>query len=254
MSLAGLIDRMVAAGMSAGEAGAIAAEIYAAGVASVADGRSSAALRQQRYRDRGVTKRNENVTNRNAPEPSQTVTNRNETVTRYADTVSPILQDKNIKNSKRQNSERASRGTRIDPQWSPSAADRQAASDEGLSNNEIDREALRFRDYWAGRAGSGGVKLDWAATWRNWVRSTAEKLGRTPKAAKPTGDAGDGMVEVTDVDQLAAWDKYSMAKGGKSFPRNARGGWRFPAKWPPGYSPPERSREVPPMPALRSMQ
>lgn len=28
-----------------------------------------------------------------------------------------------------------------------------------------------FRDFWISKAGSGGVKLDWFATWRNWVRS-----------------------------------------------------------------------------------
>jgi hypothetical protein len=27
-----------------------------------------------------------------------------------------------------------------------------------------------FRDYWVGVAGAKGVKLDWNATWRNWVR------------------------------------------------------------------------------------
>ena len=29
----------------------------------------------------------------------------------------------------------------------------------------------QFRDYWISKAGSGGVKLDWFATWRNWVRN-----------------------------------------------------------------------------------
>ena len=28
-----------------------------------------------------------------------------------------------------------------------------------------------FKDFWIAKAGSGGVKLDWTATWRNWVRS-----------------------------------------------------------------------------------
>lgn len=28
-----------------------------------------------------------------------------------------------------------------------------------------------FRDYWVAKPGAGGVKLDWYATWRNWVRS-----------------------------------------------------------------------------------
>jgi len=32
-----------------------------------------------------------------------------------------------------------------------------------------------FRDYWIAKPGKDGVKLDWAATWRNWVRR--ERLG-----------------------------------------------------------------------------
>jgi len=28
-----------------------------------------------------------------------------------------------------------------------------------------------FKDYWIAKAGQQGVKLDWFATWRNWVRS-----------------------------------------------------------------------------------
>ena len=29
----------------------------------------------------------------------------------------------------------------------------------------------QFRDYWSAKAGSGATKLDWQATWRNWVRN-----------------------------------------------------------------------------------
>ena len=28
-----------------------------------------------------------------------------------------------------------------------------------------------FKDYWVAKAGAAGVKLDWTATWRNWVRN-----------------------------------------------------------------------------------
>ena len=31
-------------------------------------------------------------------------------------------------------------------------------------------ETDRFRDYWAGVSGQRGTKLDWVATWRNWMR------------------------------------------------------------------------------------
>lgn len=32
--------------------------------------------------------------------------------------------------------------------------------------------AEQFKDYWIAQAGQKGVKLDWSATWRNWVRNT----------------------------------------------------------------------------------
>lgn len=34
----------------------------------------------------------------------------------------------------------------------------------------------QFIDYWAGRPGQAGVKLDWPATWRNWMRKAAERI------------------------------------------------------------------------------
>ena len=41
-----------------------------------------------------------------------------------------------------------------------------------------------FKDYWSSVPGSKGVKLDWDATWRNWVRKqTAAKQGYAQQAA-----------------------------------------------------------------------
>ncbi len=30
----------------------------------------------------------------------------------------------------------------------------------------------RFKDFWKAKPGKDGTKLDWFATWRNWIRST----------------------------------------------------------------------------------
>ena len=35
-------------------------------------------------------------------------------------------------------------------------------------------EAQKFADYWRAKAGASGVKLDWQATWRNWIRNCRE--------------------------------------------------------------------------------
>lgn len=161
--------------------------------------------------------------------------------------------EKNIKKDSMQNS-RASRGTRIAADWTPTDADRAIARNEGLSESEVNREALRFRDYWAGRAGSGGVKLDWAATWRNWVRTSAEKLGRTPVSQSATSDAApSGFYAAFGSEEQDAWDEYGKAKSGKTFPRDSKGGWRHPTRWPPGYTPISNSSAGSPPPQLRRM-
>lgn len=36
-------------------------------------------------------------------------------------------------------------------------------------------ETAAFIDYWRGVAGQRGVKVDWIATWRNWMRRAAER-------------------------------------------------------------------------------
>ena len=65
------------------------------------------------------------------------------------------------------------RGSRLPPDWTP----------EG----DYDREELeRFRDYWIAKAGKDGVKLDWQATWRNWLRNSKQWKPTHP-IAKPSG-------------------------------------------------------------------
>lgn len=40
------------------------------------------------------------------------------------------------------------------------------------------RTFAKFRDHWISKAGKDGAKLDWLATWRNWVRD--ERMARGP--------------------------------------------------------------------------
>lgn len=62
------------------------------------------------------------------------------------------------------------KGCRLPPDWSP---DEVFARREGLSTWEVENEAAKFLDYWAAQPGQRGVKTDWDATWRNWVRKAA---------------------------------------------------------------------------------
>jgi hypothetical protein len=92
--------------------------------------------------------------------------------------------------------ERKGRGSRIPPEWKP---ERDLAKQLGWSDAQIDQEAENFRDYWLGRAGSGGVKLDWPATWRKWVRSS-----RT----KPAGSVPGHIVNPEAVNWRAVLQSY----------------------------------------------
>lgn len=124
-------------------------------------------------------------------------------------------------------------------------------AEQGLSKSELAREHQRFCNH---AKQNDRRCVDWEAAERNWMLGAAEKLGRSPPAAN-SSEAEDGMIEVLGEEELAAWDRYGQEKRGKSFPRNARGGWRFPSRWPPGYVPrPQATIEAPPAPALRTMQ
>ena len=41
-------------------------------------------------------------------------------------------------------------------------------------NSKVESIADGFRDYWISVAGAKGVKADWEATWRNWIRRQNE--------------------------------------------------------------------------------
>jgi len=70
------------------------------------------------------------------------------------------------------------RATRIADNWRPNDADREFAESFGFSTPEIDTTADGFRDYWRAKAGRDAGKLDWSATWRNWVRRQNRVVGK----------------------------------------------------------------------------
>jgi hypothetical protein len=67
------------------------------------------------------------------------------------------------------------RGRRLPEGWLPSSSAVSFALERGLSPAEIEVETEKFRNYWTAKAGQGAIKLDWEATWRNWIISTAER-------------------------------------------------------------------------------
>jgi hypothetical protein len=198
-------------------------------MAPPADTRTAGARRQSAWRERN--KPSQTVSQRRDDETSQSVSNRNEASQSNASQNPPISTSKISKESKRQN-----RGTRIAGDWTLSEADRAFAKAEGFSDWEIQREVQKFRDYWTACAGSKGVKLDWPATWRQWIRSGAERAGKTPaRSANAPAANAPGFYATADSEQLAAWDAHTQRTTGKLLPRDRNFGWRVPAEWPPGH-------------------
>ena len=81
----------------------------------------------------------------------------------------------------------AGRGQRLPPEWTPEPIHMAFAEGLGLRNGKAAAELEKFRDYWAAQPGQKGVKTDWPATWRNWVRRATEA---TAAAGSAPGRAG----------------------------------------------------------------
>ena len=63
------------------------------------------------------------------------------------------------------------RGSRLAQDWFLNKSMGEWASQERPDIN-VRQVAEQFKDYWVAQPGQKGVKLDWDATWRNWVRNT----------------------------------------------------------------------------------
>lgn len=63
------------------------------------------------------------------------------------------------------------RGSRLPSEWFVPKEMAEWASKE-RPDLDVYYVAMQFKDYWIAQAGQKGVKLDWDATWRNWVRNT----------------------------------------------------------------------------------
>lgn len=84
----------------------------------------------------------------------------------------------------------------------------------------------RFRDYWVAQPGQKGVKTDWLATWRNWVRRESQQ--------RPNGYRGNGQPWASKQERALEINSRAIEEvlGGKQ----ADGGYFFDGEF---------TREVP---------
>ncbi len=208
-----LVERLVEAGLSIGEAGSIIAEAFAAGAASSGFRKSSNAERQQRYRDRKtVTKRNEIVTPSNAEPAAPTVTNRNETVTNRNDVTAPSIVLENKK-------EKKDRGTQLQDGWRPDEI-RWTAACRKLGTAGAETELQKFTSH---HRAKGTVFKNWNFGWDKWLLNSDQWGPKRP--------AGAGVVNTESIDWRPVLQSYQ----------------KF-GNWPKGYGndPGSPSCRVPP--------
>lgn len=150
--------------------------------------------RQQRYRDRQKASRDgadvgcaeeskrhadEGVTSPSrhgdAPE-TETYTETEETSLRSVSARAPRHDER------RPSKAPSPKGTRLAPDWQPSSEDVEYAKGKGVPSDKLATVVEEFRNFWVSRAGKDGVKLDWAATFRNRVIQVCERNGWAPVA------------------------------------------------------------------------
>lgn len=72
--------------------------------------------------------------------------------------------------------------------WSPDPDDFLKALDL-IGPERAATELEKFSDYWRAVPGAKGRKLDWSATYRNWIRRTAESAPRNARSSDNRADA-----------------------------------------------------------------
>jgi hypothetical protein len=104
------------------------------------------------------------------------------------------------------------RGQRLPMDWKPDDVLTQWTRKE-VPELDLDRELDRFRDYWRAKAGAAGVKSDWIATWRNWIRRIADdrKRGSKPAQSRPSAHVARGP-SLSDAERMNAEAERVLAR------------------------------------------
>jgi hypothetical protein len=79
------------------------------------------------------------------------------------------------------------RGTRLSPDWRLDASTT-AWTLERLSQQAASLELEKFRNHWTAKTGRDATKLDWSATWRNWVLNSRSAQTGHPPPPQSTAD------------------------------------------------------------------
>jgi uncharacterized protein YdaU (DUF1376 family) len=138
--------------------------------------------------------------------------------------TAPVDWDKLAEEARTRPREKAAsnRGTRLPSDWQPKPGDWIAAVN-ALGEVTARREADSFRDYWKAAPGQRGIKLDWDATWRNWVRTAVGRLPQSragPSAGSPRNGFHALLDEIADAQFASPDQRQPQITAGADGPRS----------------------------------
>jgi hypothetical protein len=142
--------------------------------------REAVTARRDATKNRVDAWRNRNRNGVTTPDGNADVTHHaNESVTPPPSRPDPTRPDPS---SKEEVERPAKRGSRLSPTWLPSPESIEKIRQEAPGVDPKAEHSM-FVDYWIAQPGQKGVKTDWDATWRNWMRRKQAdlKAGRKPK-------------------------------------------------------------------------
>lgn len=196
MSIADLIRRMAEAGASPE---AIALAVDAIEARDQADEQRRAYARDKKRRQRAGQSRDSEGTNGDIP-PSSPIP-----LVPPSQTLPPII-------PQTPSSTDTKRARRLPIDWALPMAWGEWAKGEGFPEQVIRLEAEKFRDFWCSKSGKDATKLDWEATWRNWMRNVRSRSSPQSQQPRQTAfqqrhqsaiDAFDRKLGVSPDDQFA---------------------------------------------------
>jgi hypothetical protein len=103
------------------------------------------------------------------------------------------------------------RGTRLPEGWEPPADVYQAMATQ-FPHLDLEAEHQKFTDHWRSKAGAQGVKVDWAAAWRNWIRRSADWAPKTGNRSTQRAMDGWNAMDPTRINPHtpAPWGRQEI--------------------------------------------
>lgn len=100
------------------------------------------------------------------------------------DPTGPDQPEPNLNRGASRDKSRSDRATRLPDGWNPEPDSKLKAEADQAGVN-MARELERFRDHFTAAPGAKGRKVDWQATWRNWIRRSIDDRPRQNGSARP---------------------------------------------------------------------